>query len=147
MELLSIKWLWMYAGAVLMLLEIMAPGFVVFFFGLAAATVGLILFGVDLSGTLQVALFSALSVLYLLTLRRFLKSIFVGDTTKSQKVDGEYVGRVGRVVEAIRPEVPGRILLGDAEWTASATEWLAPGTEVRVVAQRNLTMSVEKLES
>ena len=36
----SCAWLWMYAGMLLMLLELAAPGFVVFFFGLAAMTVG-----------------------------------------------------------------------------------------------------------
>ena len=37
----SCSWLWLYAGAFLMLLELLAPGFVIFFFGLSAATVGL----------------------------------------------------------------------------------------------------------
>ena len=62
MEFLSVKWLWLYAGALLMLLEIMAPGFVIFFFGLAAATVGLTLFAFDFSATAQMALFTAFSI-------------------------------------------------------------------------------------
>ena len=33
-------WLWIYAGSALMLLELVVPGFVLCFFGLAAATVG-----------------------------------------------------------------------------------------------------------
>ncbi len=36
-------WLWMYAGAFLMFAELASPGFVVFFFGLAAATVSALL--------------------------------------------------------------------------------------------------------
>ena len=52
---------------------------------------------------------------------------------------------MGRVVEAVRPGVPGRILLGDAQWDARAGERLEPGTEVRVVAQENLTLVVERV--
>ena len=145
MEFLSIKWLWLYAGAILMLLEIMAPGFVIFFFGLAAATVGLTLFAFDFSATAQIALFTAFSIIYIVGLRRFMKALFMGETAESRSISSEYVGRLGKVVEAIRPEVPGRILLGDAEWTAVAHERLDPGTEVRVVGQRNLTLTVERV--
>ena len=35
----SCGWLWLYAGVGLMLAELLAPGFVVFFFGLSAASV------------------------------------------------------------------------------------------------------------
>ena len=40
MDFLSAGWMWLYVGAGLMLAEILMPGFVVFFFGLSAATLG-----------------------------------------------------------------------------------------------------------
>lgn len=146
MDFLSPIWLWMYAGAFLMLAELASPGFVVFFFGLAAATVSLLKWmfpSLPLWG--QLAAFSVLSILYLLVLRKYLKKVFTGDKQESPSIDNEYIGRVGRVVEVIRPDVPGRILLGDAEWTAKAATRLEPGTEVRVVAQENLTLCVEPI--
>ena len=146
MDFLSPVWLWMYAGAFLMLAELISPGFVVFFFGLAAATVSLLKWmipSLPLWG--QLAAFSILSIIYLLVLRKYLKSIFTGEKDESPSINNEYVGRVGRVVEVIRPEVPGRILLGDAEWTARSATRLDPGTEVRVVAQENLTLRVEPI--
>jgi len=146
MDFLSPVWLWMYAGAFLMLAELASPGFVVFFFGLAAATVSLLKWAfpsLPLWG--QLAAFSVLSILYLLVLRKYLKKVFTGDKQESPSIDNEYIGRVGRVVEVVRPDVPGRILLGDAEWTAKAATRLEPGTEVRVVAQENLTLAVEPI--
>ena len=146
MDFLSPVWLWMYAGAFLMLAELASPGFVVFFFGLAAATVSLLKWmfpSLPLWG--QLAAFSVLSILYLLVLRKYLKKVFTGDKQESPSIDNEYIGRVGRVVEVVRPDVPGRILLGDAEWTAKAATRLEPGTEVRVVAQENLTLRVEPI--
>ena len=146
LNLLSPVWLWMYVGAFLMLAELASPGFVVFFFGLAAATVSLLKWmfpSLPLWG--QLAAFSVLSILYLLVLRKYLKKVFTGDKQESPSIDNEYIGRVGRVVEVVRPDVPGRILLGDAEWTAKAATRLEPGTEVRVVAQENLTLAVEPI--
>ena len=139
-------WIWMYVGAFLMLAELISPGFVVFFFGLAAATVSLLRWifpSLPLWG--QLAAFSILSILYLLVLRKYIKSVFMGEKDESLSINNEYVGRVGRVVEVIRPEVPGRILLGDAEWAAQSATRLEPGTEVRVVAQENLTLRVEPI--
>lgn len=148
MDFLGTNWLWLYAGAILMLAELMAPGFVIFFFGLAAATVGLILSALPESIapglTVQLALFSALSILYLLTLRRYAKRTFIGETATDALAD-EYTGRVAKVTQTIRPEAPGRILIGDAEWSATATERLDPGADVRIVARNNLTMKVERV--
>ncbi len=143
----SCGWLWLYAGAFLMFLELMLPGFVVFFFGLSAATVGLIRFGLGsaFSGTWQMIAFSAFSVVYILLLRRWLKSVFAGRTEKDgTDFDNEYVGRCGKVTVAIAPPLAGRVEIGDAEWTATADHAIPAGTDVKVVSNKNLTMKVEE---
>ena len=144
----SCAWLWIYAGAALMLLELVAPGFVLCFFGLSAATVGALKFalGDAFALTGQLAAFSVFSVLYILILRRYLKRVFVGGKVETKTdFDNESVGRTGKVTSAIRPPLAGRVLLGDAEWTAEADSPIAAGADVRVVAQQNLTMRVEEL--
>ena len=146
MSFLSPVWIWLYVGAFLMLAELISPGFVMFFFGLAAVTVSVLMWifpSLPLWG--QLAAFSVLSIFYLLVLSRYIKSVFMGAKDESPSIDNEYVGRVGRVVAEIRPEVPGRILLGDAEWAAQAATRLETGTEVWVVAQENLALRVEPI--
>ena len=146
MDFLSPIWLWMYVGAFLMLAELASPGFVVFFFGLAAATVSLSKWAFPLLPLWgQFAAFSVYSIIYLLVLRKYLKKVFTGDKQESSSINNEYIGRVGRVVEVVRPDVPGRIILGDAEWAAKSDRRLDPGTEVRVVSQDNLTLGVEPI--
>ena len=145
----SCAWLWIYAGAALMLLELIAPGFVLCFFGLSAATVGVLkfAFGDAFTPTGQLAAFSVFSVLYILILRRYLKRVFVGGKVETKTdFDNESVGRVGRLTEAILPPLTGRVMLGDAEWTAESDRPIEKGANVRVVAQSNLTMKVEELK-
>ena len=131
-----------------MLLELVAPGFVLCFFGLSAATVGVLkfAFGDAFTPTWQLAAFSAFSILYILILRRYLKRVFVGGKVETKTdFDNESVGRVGRLTVAIEPPLTGRVLLGDSEWTAEAERPIAAGANVRVVAQQNLTMKVEEV--
>ena len=138
-------WLWIYAGCLLTLLELVVPGFVLCFFGLAAASVGVLrlMFGEAFSLTWQLAAFSGLSLLYIFLLRRWLKAVFVGDKIeRGAMLSGTCVGRAGSVTAAISPGVPGRVLIGDAEWNAEADAPLAAGTAVRVVSQVNLTLKV-----
>lgn len=142
-------WLWMYIGAFLMLMELLAPGFVIFFFGLSAVTVGALrfVFGEALSPTWQLAAFSGFSIFYLVLLRRWLKNVFTGDKDESEaNFNNEYVGRIGKVTEAVEPPLAGRVLVGDAEWTAESDAPIAVGAIVKVVSQHNLTMKVEVMK-
>lgn len=141
----SAGWMWLYIGLFLMLAEILAPGFVIFFFGLSALTVGLLRFmiGEAFTLTMQLAAFSVLSVMYLVFLRRLLKNVFTGSKQVTQTdFDNESVGRFGKVTEAIEPPLTGRVMIGDAEWTATADTAIPVGATVKVVAQHNLTLTV-----
>ena len=142
-------WIWLYVGAFLMLMELMAPGFIIFFFGLSACTVGIcrFVFGDTFSLTWQISAFSVFSVLYIVLLRRLLKGVFVGDKSvgDEQLSDGGLAGRLGRVTEPIRDGLPGRVMVGDAEWNAVADAPIPAGTDVKVISQKNLTIKVEVL--
>lgn len=142
-------WMWLYIGAGLMMLEVVSSGFVVFFFGLAAATVGLMRFciGEEFTLTWQLVSFSALCVAYIALLRRWVRSVFSGKIEHTATdFDNEYVGRTGRVTAAIDPPLAGRVVIGDAEWTAVADVPIAVGSDVKVVYNRNLTMKVEEIK-
>ncbi len=147
MDFLSAQWLWLYVGAFLMFAELMVPGFVIFFFGLAAAAVGMLLFvlpqNLQPTPAWQMALFTLFSIVFLVTLRRMVKSVFLGDRVASDPLRSEYVGRFCEVVSAIAPTAPGRVILGDAEWNAVADVELEVGARARVIGQDNLTLKVE----
>ena len=144
----SCAWLWIYAGAALMLLELFAPGFILCFFGLSAATVGVLrfVFGEAFDLTWQLAAFSVFSILYIALLRRYLQKVFVGGKVETKTdFDNESVGRIGQVTAAINPPLAGRVMLGDAEWTAESDAAIEVGANVKVVAQANLTMKVVRV--
>ena len=140
-------WFWLYLGAGIMLLELITPGFVIFFFGLAAATVGVIRFlvGDAFDLTWQVSAFSILSILYILFLRKLFKKIFLGDVATDKSVDDDITGSVGVVTQAVEPPLSGRVMLRDAEWSAQAPYPIANGERVKVVSRDNLTLNIERI--
>ena len=143
---LSCGWIWLYVGAFLMFAELLAPGFVLFFFGLSAATVGALrlIVGEAFDSNWQLAAFSVFSLVYLLLLRRWMKGLFSGvSSTSDTKFGHEAVGRIGKVVKSVEPPKKGRVLIGDSEWDASSDVAIAEGVDVRVVEVDNLTMHVE----
>ena len=147
MDFLSAGWIWLYIGAGLMLAEILTPGFVMFFFGLSAATVGALVLLLPetfhLTTMWQLALFSFFSLIYLVTLRRYVRDVFLGDNGQRRSLADEFAGRAGEVTRAIAPGVPGRVAVGDAEWDAVSAGPIAAGTKVTVLSRKNLTLTVE----
>ena len=144
----SVAWMWLYAGAFFILMELAVPGFVIFFFGLAAVAVGLcrFIFGEALDLSWQIGLFSFFSLFFIIALRRWLSGMFMGLSKKNEANfnDGD-VGRIGRVTAKISPLIPGRVLIGDSEWNAVAEVEIPEDADVKVVAQDNLTMKVERI--
>lgn len=141
-------WFWLYLGACLMLVELFVPGFIIFFFGLAAATTGLarMIAGEAFDAVWQVSSFAGFSVFYLVFFRNRLKSVFLGKRKNADSdVDDDYSGRRAVVVEDIAPPLPGRILLGDAQWDAVADSFIAKGSDVRVISQNNITLKVTEV--
>ena len=140
------EWVWLYAGVLLMLAELLAPGFVIFFFGLAAASVAGIKFAFpSMSMACQIALFSVFSVIYLTALRKWFYKLFGLDSRSNAEEPSEFAGRLAEVTRKIEPGLPGRVMLGDSEWTAEADATIEAGVKVRITKQKNLTLTVEKI--
>lgn len=136
---------WLFLGVALMILEVMTPGFVFFFFGLSALTVSLVVWlAPGLAEPWQWLLFSGLSIIYILLMRKWIKSLFDGKKEVSESPDDPFVGKTVPVTEAIAPNRPGRVEFSGTNWTAEADTDIAAGAIVRIVRQKNLTLYVEK---
>ena len=133
---LDAKMIWFIAGLAMILLEFVAPGVVVVFFGIGAWVVACGMWiGLIESVPAQCMTFAISSLLLLFVLRRYVTSWFVGmTTTASGNVEEEFIGRTVRVTRAIGGgEATGKVELKGAEWTASSDEELLPGRFAKVV--------------
>ena len=136
-------WWWFIAGVAMILAEFSVPGLYICFFGIGALLTGALVWVFPhLSLTVEVLLFSVLSVLFLLGCRWLMPGIFRG-SAKIDDSDIENDGVVGAevvVVEAIAPGKPGKVEFRGSVWTACADRELAPGERAEIVRRQNITL-------
>lgn len=135
-------WLWLIGGVLLLILEVIAPGFFLVFLGAAAIATGLftVLFGLGTAP--QLALFALYSVIAVLVGRRFYANR-TEDSTDPLLNDraARLVGKVVTVVTDV-DEHNGRVRVGDSEWSARGGP-AAAGERVRITGIDGNCLKVE----
>lgn len=111
-------WAWLIGGTVLLIAEVIAPGFFLIFIGAAAIATGLFTILFDLGAAPQLALFALYALLAVMVGRRF----YAGHADESSDPmlndrAGRLVGTVVTVVAAV-DDHNGRVRVGDGEWSA-----------------------------
>jgi inner membrane protein len=147
MNVFSEAWMiWALVGLGLMVLELMAPGLIVFFFGLGALVTAVVVAFTDIGLTGQLVVFLVATVAGFLLLRAKFKSLFQGETDRAApgKDDRNFTGTLVRVVEPIAPPAPGKVEMNGAQWNATASQPFAVGDMVKVVGRHSITLEVAK---
>ena len=135
-------WLWMIGGVLLLIAEVVAPGFFLLFVGAAAIATGAFTLLFDLGLPLQLALFALYSVLALLVGRRVYANAPVNSSNPSlNDPSARLIGRVVVVTEAV-DEHRGRVRVGDGEWSARGGPAVA-GERVRISGVDGNCLKVE----
>ncbi|MFT5697956.1 MAG: hypothetical protein ACI8ZB_000810 [Desulforhopalus sp.] len=142
---------WLIIGVMLFFLEMALPGFVLFFFGLAALITALVAWLTPIAIAWQLGVFIVTSVVSLLTLRDVMQKILFkpkdADTKEDLDEDVMFAVPGDRAVvgAAITPPAEGRIHYSGTSWRATADEKIEEGEIVAVVRQDNLVIHVEKI--
>ncbi|MFM8442550.1 MAG: NfeD family protein [Methylococcus sp.] len=138
-----IFWHWWSLGAILLIVELLAPGMFFLWMGESAFVVGAIVWlfpGMDVE--YQVMLFSVLSVISILAARRFLKRRPIeSDRPFLNQRTAQYVGRVFTLEEAII-NGRGKIRVDDSTWRVEGEDCPA-GAKVRVVDAEGVILKVQ----
>jgi membrane protein implicated in regulation of membrane protease activity len=147
-EWLKPELIWFIAGLIMLLAEFAMPGLIIFFFGVGACLVALICLFTDISINLQLTLFLIASILLLVSLRKWLKNIFVGRTGQKESADEllqEFVGKKAVVTREIDPQTRGKVEFHGTNWNAEADQIIDEGTSVEIIGKNNITLKVKAL--
>ena len=136
-------WLFTIGGVILLIAEVVAPGFFLLFVGVAALVTGVIALLSGLGLIPQLAIFAVLAYLSVhFGGRRFYAARYdyssapdLNDPTR------RLLGRIVTVVQAVDSH-GGRVKLGDSEWSARG-EAAAVGERVRIVDVDGNCLKVE----
>ena len=135
-------WLWLIAGLVLAVAEMVVPGVFLIWFAAAALIVGLLTAVLPIAAPVQVVLFVVLSLVSVLASRRFLRRypIQSADPLLNQR-GAQLVGRQVVVTQAIQGG-HGRVRCGDSEWLAQGPDAEA-GARMTVTGSQGSVLIVE----
>ncbi|HWC56674.1 MAG TPA: NfeD family protein [Sphingomicrobium sp.] len=140
----DLEWLWLIGGVVLLIAELIAPGFFLVFIGGAAIATGLVTLLVGIPIAAQLALFAVLAFLSARIGGRYAYSYrfdYSSDPLLNDRV-GRLLGKVVVVAEPIDSN-GGRVRVGDSVWPARGGP-AAVGERVRIVDVDGNCLKVER---
>jgi len=137
------EWLWLIGGVVLLIAELIAPGFFLVFIGGAAVATGLAALLLPLSLALQLVVFAVLAFVSVRIFGRRAYSMRY-DYSPDPFLNDRAKRMLGQVVVATQPidSNGGRVRVGDSEWSARGGP-AQPGDRVRIVDIEGNCLKVE----
>lgn len=136
-------WTWWAFGVVLVILEILLPGAVFVWLGIAAGLMGfVVLISPGLSWQAQFTLFAVLSVVSVVAGRMYMRRhpTHTEDTGLNRRGE-QYIGRLFTLNEAI-VNGTGKIVIDDTTWKVEGED-LPAGTRVKVTGVAGVLLKVE----
>ena len=140
---LESSWLWLIGGVVLLIAEVIAPGFFLMFIGAAAIVTGVAALLLPIGLAVQLALFAIMAVVVARYggRRAYASRYDVSTDPLLNDRVGRLLGRIVVVVEDVDSK-GGRVRVGDSEWSARGGP-AAAGERVRIVDVDGNCLKVE----
>ena len=135
-------WNWLIFGAVLMALELLAPGVFLFWLGLAALLVGLLSFAIHPSWQAQILMFAVFAAAAVPLWRRIARSnnsVSKSNPFLNKRADA----LIGRVFTLERPIIDGAgtVRIDDTVWRVAGPDTPA-GNRVKIVQADGASLTV-----
>lgn len=144
-------WMWGILGFVLLAFEMATGTFYILWFGISALCISATLWLMPgLAIAVQLFLFAALSLGSLAIWKLYYKK--TSTNLRVGQSQGDEIGRIGTITEAVSPKQNGRIqfaqgVMGSREWVAIATENIETGAEAVIVSIEGNALRVQRKPS
>ncbi len=137
--------IWFIIGLALFLLELVLPGFVIFFFGVGAWATALLCLIANPGLNLQVIVFAVTSVLSLLALRRMIQKRFflARSNDLSDSVEDEFTGKEAVAVGSFKHGDTGKVDFKGTTWSAESEFDISDGQRVTIIYKESFKLFVE----
>jgi membrane protein implicated in regulation of membrane protease activity len=136
--------IWFIIGLVLFLLELVVPGFVIFFFGFGAWITALVCLITNPGTNLQIAIFAVASVLSLLALRKIIqKKFFYSKGEHSEAVEDEFTGKEALAMTNFGPGKKGKVEFKGTTWDSESKSVINEGQTVIIIEKDSFKLIVE----
>lgn len=135
---------WFIIGLALFLLELVMPGFVIFFFGVGAWITALLCLLTNVSTNLQIIVFAITSVISLLLLRKMIqRKFFYSKVDRSSAVEDEFTGKEAMAAIDFGKDKNGKVEFKGTTWNAESESEIKKGQTVIIIEKESFKLIVE----
>jgi len=136
--------LWFAIGLVLLLLELVIPGFFIIFFGLGAWVTALVCLIGEPSTNLQIIIFAITSVISLIGLRRIIqKKFFYSKGKESDDVEDEFTGKEALALSDFGDQIDGKVEFKGTTWASESKSEIKAGQKVIIIEKDSFKLLVK----
>lgn len=135
---------WFFLGLVLFLLELVLPGFFIFFFGLGAWVTALVCLVGEPATNVQIIIFAIISVLALVALRKSIqKKFFSNNDNQSEKIEDEFTGNEALALTDFGADKDGLVEFKGTRWKSESDSLIKEGQRVIILRKENFKLFVK----
>lgn len=135
---------WFILGLGLFLLELVMPGFIIFFFGLGAWITALVCLVWNPGTNLQIIIFALSSAVLLVALRKIIQKKFLNSTrTHTDDVEDEFTGKEALATVDFGGVKKGKVEFKGTTWTAESSSEINEGQRVTIIEKDSFKLIVE----
>jgi inner membrane protein len=136
--------IWFIVGLFMFILELLIPGFFIFFFGVGAWITALVCLIGEPSVNVQILIFAVTSVLSLIALRRIIqKKFFNKKQHLSEEIEDEFTGKEAVAVGDFGLEKYGKVDFKGTTWKSESESQIKDGQSVIIIKKNNFTLIVK----
>jgi len=142
---MNLSLLWFIVGFLLFLLEFIIPGFILFFFGIAAWIVAFLTFFIDISINVQLLIFLGSALLTVALFRKYVREKMGMSKQTPGLLEDEYIGKLALAETFISPGKNGKVEFKGASWDASSMDTIDAGQQVMITETRSILLIVKSI--
>ncbi|MEO6819432.1 MAG: NfeD family protein [Ginsengibacter sp.] len=135
--------IWFIIGFVLFILEFIVPGLILFFFGIGAWIVAVLLLFMDLSINTQLIIFVISAILTIVLLRGWMKKILYGNHRSTELLEDEFLGKIAIAKSTISPGKNGDVYFKGTNWQAISKDYIEPEENVEIIGNDSILLIVQ----
>lgn len=139
--------IWFIIGFVLFILEFVVPGLILFFFGVGAWVVAIILLFGDISINMQLIIFVISSIVTIVLLRGWVKRILYGKNPSTELLEDEFLGKIAIARTAIAPGRNGDVTFNGTNWQAISNDFIEPEENVKIIGNDSIILIVQSTKN
>ena len=135
---------WFILGLILLLMELVLPGFVIFFFGVGAWITALVCLFSNPGINLQVVIFAITSLIALLAFRKMIQNKFIYNKNDiSGEIEDEFTGKEAVAVADFGADGSGKVEFKGTSWNAESKSEIVAGQKVIILEKDNFKLIVK----